>query len=72
MDNNLPFHIKQFNDKVRTMNQTNGKVITLNTQEARSLHAEIFDLMATISNLAKNTGNADNNITVSLNGGTFK
>jgi hypothetical protein len=75
MDNNLPFHIKMFNDKVRAMNQSNGKLLTLNTQEARNLHAEIYDLMATIANLSKsinNTGAISGAITVSMDGGGFK
>jgi len=72
MDNNYTLHIKQFNDKVRAMNQNNGKVLTLNAQEARSLHAEIYDLMSTIASLSKGSGNNDSNITVSMDGGGFK
>jgi hypothetical protein len=71
MDNNLPLHIKQFNDKVRAMNQTNGKVITLNAQEARSLHAEIYDLMATIANLSR-VAESGGITTVGMDGGGFK
>jgi phosphosulfolactate phosphohydrolase-like enzyme len=71
MDNNLPLHIKKFNDRVRTMNQTNGKLVTLNAEEARSLHAEIYDLMATISHLSKNTDT--NEVTqINMDGGGFK
>ena len=71
MDNNLPLHIKLFNDRVRAMNQSNGKILTLNQQEARSLHAEIYDLMATIANLSKtNTNTVD--VVVSMDGGKFK
>ena len=72
MDNNLPFHIKQFNDKVRAMNQSNSKVLTLNPQEARSLHAEIYDLMATISNLSKVSSLPSTVTSVSMDGGGFK
>lgn len=71
MDNtNLPFHIKMFNDRVRAMNQSNGKLVTLNAQEARSLHAEIYDLMATIANLSQSVESPD--INVSMDGGGFK
>ena len=71
MDNtNLPFHIKMFNDRVRAMNQSNGKLVTLNAQEARSLHAEIYDLMATIANLSRSVESPD--INVSMDGGGFK
>jgi hypothetical protein len=74
MDNNLPFHIKMFNDRVRAMNQSNGKLVTLNPQEARNLHAEIYDLMATIANLSKeinNPGAVSGSISVSMDGGKF-
>jgi thiamine biosynthesis lipoprotein ApbE len=71
MDNsNLPFHIRMFNDKVRTMNQSNSKILTLNQQEARSLHAEIYDLMATIANLSKTT-DTSNITTIGMDGGRF-
>lgn len=71
MDNNVSLHIKMFNDRVRAMNQSNGKILTLNAQEARSLHAEIYELMATIAGLAKdNTSTTD--INVSMDGGKFK
>jgi hypothetical protein len=69
-NNNLPFHIKMFNDKVRTMNQSNSKILTLNQQEARSLHAEIYDLMATIANLSK-TADASGVTTIGMDGGRF-
>lgn len=72
MDNNYTLHIKQFNDKVRAMNQNNGKVLTLNAQEARSLHAEIYDLMSTIASLSKTTDAPGTVTTVSMDGGGFK
>jgi len=53
------------------MNQANGKVLTLNAAEAQSLQAEIYDLMATISHLAKNT-ETNNNTVMSMDGGGFK
>jgi hypothetical protein len=66
----LPFHIKMFNDRVRAMNQANGKLLTLNPQEARNLHAEIYDLMATIANLAQQAPAAKVSV-VSMDGGSF-
>ena len=72
MDNNLPFHIKMFNDRVRAMNQSNGKLVTLNQQEARNLHAEIYDLMATIANLSRNVETPATNVNVDMDGGSFK
>ena len=66
----LPFHIKMFNDRVRAMNQANGKLLTLNPQEARNLHAEIYDLMATIANLVQQAPVAKVSV-VSMDGGSF-
>ena len=71
MDNNSPLQIKLFNDKVRVMNQANAKILTLNAQEARGLHAEIYDLMATIASLTKDTP-VDDNIIINMDGGGFK
>lgn len=72
MDTNLPFHVKLFNDKIRAMNQANGKILTLTQQEARSLHSEIYDLMATIANLSTTVENPASNVTMSMDGGGFK
>jgi ribosomal protein L16 Arg81 hydroxylase len=53
------------------MNQSNGKILTLNAQEARNLHAEIYDLMATITRLSQTTTN-NTMVTVGMDGGGFK
>lgn len=71
MENNLPLQIKKFNDKLRVMNQANAKILTLNAEEARSLHAEIYDLMATISQLSKNS-TVDDVVVINMDGGSFK
>lgn len=71
MDNNLPIHIRMLNDRVRAMNQSNGKILTLNAQEARNLHAEIYDLMATIASLSTRPASADV-VNISMDGGGFK
>lgn len=71
MDNNLPFHVKLFNDRVRAMNQGNGKILTLNAEEARNLHAEIYDLMATIASLSKTQENSTTSVSINMDGGTF-
>jgi len=54
------------------MNQSNSKLLTLNQQEARNLHAEIYDLMATIANLSKTTSQPGSVTSVSMDGGSFK
>jgi len=68
MESNLPIHVKMFNDKVRVLNQTNGKAVTLSPQEARNLQAEIYDLMAAIAGLSQST----TVVTASADGGGFK
>lgn len=60
------------NDKVRAMNQANGKILTLNADEARNLHAEIYDLMSTIASLTKTSANDNSPIQVQMDGGGFK
>ena len=67
---NLPLHIKKFNQRVQAMNQANSTILTLNAQEARSLHAEIYDLMATIANLSRTTPQ-DPVVNISMDGGKF-
>ena len=61
-----------FNDRVKAMNQSNGKILTLNSQEARNLHAEIYDLMATIANFTKDATNTGDDIVINMDGGGFK
>ena len=53
MENNLSLHLKMFNDKVKLMNQSQAKQLTLTTSEARNLHADIFDLMNQIATLSQ-------------------
>jgi hypothetical protein len=72
VDNNLPFYIKMYNERVQAMNQSNGKLLTLNAQEARSLHSEIYNLMATIANLTTQLNSSPVVTTVSMDGGSFK
>lgn len=75
MSDNTPLQIKMFNDRVRAMNASNSKILTLSQQEARALHAEIYDLLATNAALNKSSNNT-NDIhgggLFSLNGGGFR
>ena len=72
MDNNHSFHVRLLNERVRTMNQSNAKFITLNAQEARSLQAEIYDLMATIAELSRQQDESASAGNVNMDGGGFK
>jgi hypothetical protein len=53
MENNLTLHVKSFSDKVKLMNQTGKQNLTLSANEARSLHNDIFDLLAHCTKLSK-------------------
>jgi hypothetical protein len=48
----LSIHVRNFNDKVRVMNQTQSKQIILSAVEARNLHADIFALLTHIAELS--------------------
>lgn len=73
METNIPLHFSMFNSKVRLMNQTNSKDLTLSAQEARNLHADIFELLSQYSNAIKKTENVSANAVVDVNmdGGKF-
>lgn len=66
----LSLSIKNFNDRVKVMNQTGSKQLCLSTDEARNLHADIFNLLSNIAELSANT--SDNGPIMSgLDGGGF-
>jgi hypothetical protein len=70
---NISIHIKNFNDKVKVMNQTQSRDITLNAQEARNLHSEIFALLAHIAELSnKLQVTPEDTIEITMDGGGFK
>lgn len=74
-DANLSLHLKNFNDKVKLMNQTGKRDLTLTAQEARSLHADVFDLLnhcATLSRQLAAEKTEDSVIFVAVDGGGFK
>lgn len=48
----LSYHVSKFSDKVRTMNDSSSKSITLTAEEARNLHTDIFALLAKIAELS--------------------
>jgi hypothetical protein len=54
------------------MNQSNAKLLTLNAEEARSLQAEIYDLMTTIADLTQQLGQDTTVATITMDGGGFK
>lgn len=65
-------HIRNFNDKIKLMNQTQRRELVLGAAEARSLHAEIYGLLAQISDLSRRSQQSEPVIQVGMDGGGFK
>jgi len=71
VDSTLPLQIRRFNERVRAMNQANSKILTLNAEEARNLHAEIYDLLARLTDTVKEDTSNNSVINVRMDGGRF-
>lgn len=66
----LSLAIKNFNERVKVMNQTGSKQLALSAEEARNLHADIFTLLANIAEL-QNQPEQMQTSAVSFDGGSF-
>jgi hypothetical protein len=66
----LSLAIKNFNERVKIMNQTGGKQLSLSAEEARNLHADIFNLLANVTEL-QNAPESAPVAASSLDGGSF-
>jgi ribosomal protein S8E len=74
MEQQLSLHLKNFNNKVKVMNQTNSKELVLTALEARNIQAELFEVLAHIADLTevKRNALAENAvIKIDVNGGSF-
>jgi hypothetical protein len=72
LEQQLSLHLKNFNNKIKVLNQTGAKDLTLTAVEARNIHAEIFELLTQIQELAKVKKEQSNEvITVQLGGSKF-
>lgn len=72
---NLSIHLRAFNDRVKTMNQTQARDITLTANEARNIHADMFNLLAHLAELSEQLNNrntVEDTIEVTMDGGGFK
>jgi hypothetical protein len=65
-------HLKNFNDRVKAMSQTNSRDLTMSAQDARSLQADIFNLMTIVVELSAKLSKEDGVVQISLDGGAFK
>ena len=73
---NLTLHIKKFNDKVRMLNSNASKNLVLTAQEARSLHADIQDILSHCVALSKKLETVTQSdskevLTITVDGGKF-
>lgn len=62
-----------FNDKIKLLNSSQGKQLMLSAQEARNLHADIFDLLNHCATLSQRlaTEPSSNAVDVKMDGGTW-
>jgi hypothetical protein len=73
LEQQLSLHLKKFNDRVKVMNQTNARDLSLTAAEARQLQADIFDLLTKINDLTeiKQQAAVEPTVQVELRGGGF-
>jgi hypothetical protein len=69
----LSIAVQKFNDKVRAMNQRRGKELILTAEEARSLHSDIFNILAQVSSLAVQVqeNKEPETISIEMDGGSW-
>ena len=48
-------HIQQFNERIKQLNHTQARLLTMTAADARSLHAEIFALLTVLNHQRQNT-----------------
>lgn len=65
--------IRNFNDRVKQMNQTNSRQLTLSAEEARNLHSDIYGLLNNVTELVTMTQNPESSKSdpLNLDGGGF-
>jgi len=62
--------IKNFNDRIKVMNQTGSKQLQLSAEDARNLHADIFNLLANIAEL-QSRSEPKQSTQLNFDGGSF-
>lgn len=70
MEQQLTLHLKNFNNKVKVMNQTNAKELVLTKLEAQNILSDIVDLLAHCAELTKIREEAET-VTLKMDGGGF-
>ena len=73
MADNLSIHVRNFNEKVRIMNQSQRRELVLSAQDARNLHSDIFALLTHIAELSDKPQEAAPAIAqINMDGGGFR
>lgn len=70
----ISISVRNFNDRVKQMNQTNSRQLVLSAEEARNLHSDIFALLTNLSEIVSAQNTSDKPVpvsTLSLDGGAF-
>ena len=73
METQISLHLNAFNNRVKVMNQTNSKDLTLTALEARNLHNDIFELLTQIQALTEVRSQVQSEaaVAVEFDGGDF-
>ena len=73
MSEQLSVVLQRFNDRVRAMNQTRSKDLTMSADEARNLHSEVFGLLAQIADLSARTNedSGEEVVVINMDAGRF-
>lgn len=70
---NLSIHLRAFNEKVKVMNQTQAKSLTLTAAEARNIHSDLFALLTHLAELSqRSVAPEEETTTIQMDGGRFK
>jgi hypothetical protein len=67
MSDQLSVVLQRFNDRVRAMNQSRSKDMTMSADEARNLHSEVFNLLSQIADLSSRIGTETGEETILIN-----
>jgi hypothetical protein len=72
MSQQLSITLQRFNDKIKVMNQSRSKDMTMTADEARNLHAEVFSLLTQIAELsAQSNTTSDEEVLINMDGGRW-
>ena len=73
MSEQLSVVLQRFNDRVRAMNQTRSKDLTMSADDARNLHSEVFSLLSQIADLSARTNedSGEEVVVINMDAGRF-